>query len=134
MEIQYIRQLKPKFNFTDGGDGTSGFKHSEETRKKMSESQKGENNPMYGKTLSEEARKKISEARNTTGFYRVCKHKSKNIKQGFMWCYRYQNENKRRKFSSVSLSQLEKKVKAQNLPWEIINKEYAKQSLREDEI
>ena len=100
----------------------------------MSESQKGENNPMYGKTLSEEARKKISEARNTTGFYRVCKHKSKNIKQGFMWCYRYQNENKRRKLSSVSLSQLEKKVKAQNLPWEIINKEYAKQSLREDEI
>ena len=25
LEIQYIRQLQPRFNFTDGGDGISGF-------------------------------------------------------------------------------------------------------------
>ena len=41
LEIQYIRQLKPKFNFTDGGDGMLGFRHSEESKGKMSESQKG---------------------------------------------------------------------------------------------
>ena len=118
MEIQYIRQLKPRFNFTDGGGGTSGFQHSEETKKKMSENMKGENNPMYEKTVSEETRKKISEARNTTGFYRVCKHKTKTCKQGFAWCYRYQNENKRRKLSSVSLSQLEKKSKSSKFAME----------------
>ena len=62
MEIFYIKKYDPQFNFTEGGDGSSGFKHSEETRKKMSEAQKGKNHPMYGKTLSEEHKKKISES------------------------------------------------------------------------
>ena len=62
MEIFYIKKYDPQFNFTEGGDGSSGFKHSEETRKKMSEAQKGKNHPMYEKTLSEEHKKKISES------------------------------------------------------------------------
>ena len=58
MEFFYIKKYNPQFNFTDGGDGMTGFKHSEETRKKMSE-----NNARYwkGKKRSEETRKKISE-------------------------------------------------------------------------
>ena len=63
-------------NKTDGGEGSSGFIHreetkikmseikqniSEESRRKMSEGKKGENNHQYGKTRSEETRKKISE-------------------------------------------------------------------------
>jgi hypothetical protein len=48
-------------NMTDGGEGISNL--SDETRKKMSEVKKGENNPNYGKTASEETRKKLSEAR-----------------------------------------------------------------------
>ena len=48
-------------NLTDGGDGVSNL--SDETRKKMSEVKKGENNPNYGKIFSEEHRKKLSEAR-----------------------------------------------------------------------
>ena len=39
-----------------------GFKHTEESKQKMSNSTKGENNPMYGKTHTDEVRKKISEA------------------------------------------------------------------------
>jgi hypothetical protein len=41
-----------------------GSKHSEETKRKMSESRSGKNNPMYGKkrTMSEETRKKMSES------------------------------------------------------------------------
>ena len=35
------------FNFTEGGEGIIGFKHSEETRKKMSDALSGENNPTY---------------------------------------------------------------------------------------
>lgn len=71
LEIQYIRQLKPKFNFTEGGDGKTGYvtpdetkrkisksltglKHSEETKEKMRKSHKGFKH-------SEEAKKKISE-------------------------------------------------------------------------
>ena len=39
-----------------------GKTHSEETRRKLSESHKGENNPNFGKQFSEETRKKMSEA------------------------------------------------------------------------
>lgn len=39
-----------------------GRKHSEETKKKMSESQKGEKNHSYGKHLTEEHKRKLSEA------------------------------------------------------------------------
>jgi group I intron endonuclease len=71
------------YNMTDGGEGHSGHKHSEETRKKMSQSAKkrctdewrrqlgefmrgrwvGDKSPNYGKPLSEETRKRISEAK-----------------------------------------------------------------------
>ena len=37
-------------------------KHSEETKRKMSENRKGENNPFYGKHHSEETKKKIVES------------------------------------------------------------------------
>ena len=51
------------YNMTDGGEGSSGWVPSEESRRKMSEVKKGENNPNYGKTASEETRKKLSEAK-----------------------------------------------------------------------
>jgi hypothetical protein len=35
-------------NKTDGGEGVSGLKHSENTRKKMSEAKAGTNHPQYG--------------------------------------------------------------------------------------
>ena len=50
-------------NKTYGGDGASGAIKSEKTRRKMSEANKGKNNPNYGKSLSEETRRKMSEAR-----------------------------------------------------------------------
>jgi hypothetical protein len=48
-------------NRTDGGDGSSGFMHSEETKRKLSELNSGENHPMYGKTLPNETKRKITE-------------------------------------------------------------------------
>jgi hypothetical protein len=66
-------------NLTDGGEGASGYKHTPEAIKKMKEwhlgkpltedhrknigdSQRGEKSYMFGKTLSEERRKEVSEA------------------------------------------------------------------------
>lgn len=49
-------------NRTDGGDGTSGHKHSDETKKKWSSSRSRTHNPMYGKKFSEEYKKKLSVA------------------------------------------------------------------------
>ena len=66
-------------NRTDGGEGCSGCIPSEETKRKISEKNKGKNKPPRskehrkklsevnkGKILSEETRKKISEAKNGT--------------------------------------------------------------------
>src|ERR1039458_4789246 len=36
-------------NLTDGGDGQSGYKHTEEDKKKRSERMSGEGNPMFGR-------------------------------------------------------------------------------------
>ena len=46
-----------------GNTNTKGKHHSAETRKKMSQSQKGENHPFFGKHHSAETRKKMSESR-----------------------------------------------------------------------
>ena len=48
-------------NRTDGGEGASGAVRSEETRRKLSESKKGNKNGMFGHNLSEETRKKLKE-------------------------------------------------------------------------
>ena len=79
-EIELIKHYGRKdlneghlLNLTDGGEGVSGMKHTEETKKKISESGKGEKNPMFGISLipwnkgktgiySPEVLKKISEA------------------------------------------------------------------------
>lgn len=46
-------------NFTRGGDGTSGHKHSKEHRSQIS----GEGNPFYGKKHSEEFKRRLSDER-----------------------------------------------------------------------
>lgn len=55
------------YNISWGGDATfKGLKHTEETKKKLSESKiglyVGENNPRFGVKLSEETKKKMSES------------------------------------------------------------------------
>lgn len=81
-EIYYIKKYKANnskygYNLCDGGNLTTGYKHSKVAKEKMSASKKGiykgVNNPMYGKKgilapmygkhLTEEHKKKISEAK-----------------------------------------------------------------------
>jgi len=51
-------------NLTDGGEGTSGYTHSDKTKEKMSKVLNGlligKNHPMYGKSLSNATKQKIS--------------------------------------------------------------------------
>ena len=47
-------------NMTNGGEGISGHKHSEEVRKKISESHKGKKCYMFGKSPSNETKKRMS--------------------------------------------------------------------------
>ena len=102
-----------------------------ETRKKMSEARKGrsfskdtlkkmsENNARYwkGKTFSQEHWEKLIKGCNTSGIYRVSKHKNKRFKQGFIWTYIYFEDGKRKELASVDLKKLEEKVKAKGLEW-----------------
>ncbi len=66
--IKYIgrRDLKKGSlcNLTDGGEiGPIGFKHSNESKRKISEAMSGEKHPTYGKHWPEETRRKMSLAK-----------------------------------------------------------------------
>ena len=54
---------KYKDNYNGRPTGQVYPEHTKETKRKISESKKGKNNPNYGKTLSEEHRRKLSEAK-----------------------------------------------------------------------
>src|ERR1035437_892523 len=76
-EILFISQFNTQnraigYNLTEGGDGSSGYKHSEEAKIKMSEAKNGvyigKNNPFYGKSHSAETCEFLSQkAGNRTG-------------------------------------------------------------------
>ena len=51
------------YNLTNGGDGTSGYKHTEETKRKNSEAHTGSNNVWFGKTHSQETLDKMSKTK-----------------------------------------------------------------------
>ncbi len=142
LEIIYIRRYNPKFNYTVGGEGSVGYKHRDESKKKMSESRKGERNPFFGRKHSEESKQKIrdavsgekscwynkkrttenklnvSKSSNTTGYFRVCKIKRPKCKQGFLWEYKYYDENKKRHtLTSTDINKLKEKVLAIGEIW-----------------
>ena len=68
-------------NRTDGGEGSSGWVPSEETRRKISEASKG-NTYMLGKTLSEETKRKMSETRKGKTHSEETKKKQSEVKKG----------------------------------------------------
>lgn len=129
MEILFGKIYNPKFNFGNFGKGGS-FKHTEETKRKISESCKGRSvseetkqkisESNKGKILSDEHKLKISMSQNISGYYRVHKHKNKRVKQGYVWRYQYYVSEKQKSISSVSLKKLEKKVKVKGLPWRVL--------------
>lgn len=75
-----------------------GRKHSEETKKKISESQKGEKNHSYGKHLTEERKRKLSEANKGKIVSEVTRRKLGDAARG-----RHHSEETKRKLS-IALS------------------------------
>lgn len=124
-----------------------GIKHTEESKRKLSKSlkqfykdnpekiKKGKDSPWYGRKHTEETKQKMREARlgskyelkriiemskqsTTTGYYMVSKHNKKDSVQGFIYRYTYYDENdKKKRISSVDINKLEKKVKDKKLLW-----------------
>jgi group I intron endonuclease len=63
MLVALLGTLAPNgYNLMEGGGSTG--KRSEETKKKISEAQTGENNNMFGKEHTEETKQKMSEAKS----------------------------------------------------------------------
>ena len=78
--VQYQTKVPNGYNLTDGGDGLTGYRHTEEqkkrngdakrgtvlsdeTKQKMKDAHLGENNHFYGKSHSEETKQRISETK-----------------------------------------------------------------------
>lgn len=61
--IEKYNSLHEGYNSTVGGEGTLGFRFSDESKDKLSKLNSGENNPNFGKVTSEETKEKIRKAR-----------------------------------------------------------------------
>jgi hypothetical protein len=121
-------------NLTDGGDGASGAKrseefvaklrarmnsadhpfrgknHSEETRRKMSENRRGSNNPQWNKPMSDEVREKISKA--NTG-----KKRSSEVKESISLALtgRKHSEETRQKIAEGNRGRVHSKASRQKM-------------------
>ena len=81
--IRLLRVNCKLYNLTDGGEGVSGLKHSEETRRRISESQTGKTlseehrrnvgKSMIGRPVSDETRRRISDAKRGKRTQSYCK-------------------------------------------------------------
>lgn len=63
---------------------------------------------------------KMSNVRNTTGYLKVSKVKTNQIKQGFQWRYQYQENGKNKIIARKSIDDLEKEVKNRGLEWRVL--------------
>jgi group I intron endonuclease len=62
-EQHYFETLQPKYNILIKAGSSQGYKHTEESKAKLSEAMKAENNPMFGKNHLPDILAKIREAR-----------------------------------------------------------------------
>ena len=87
------------YNLTEGGDGGS---YCEETRRKMSESQKGQTPWNKGKPLSDEHCRKLSEAQKGRIHSEETRRKMSETHKGKQYCLGYKHsEETRRKLSEA---------------------------------
>jgi group I intron endonuclease len=82
--FKHTEEAKRKISEAKKGENHPfyGKNHSEESKKKMSEAKKGENHPFYGKNHSEESKKKISEGRKGTKHSEESKKKMSKATKG----------------------------------------------------
>ena len=78
----YYNRPASELIFMKHGEHSSLHKPSDDTKNKMSETMKGENNPMYGKHLSEETKNKLSEELKGRKFSEEHKKKIGETKKG----------------------------------------------------
>lgn len=81
-EQRVIDALNPEFNTSPVAGSQLGYRHTEETRKKMSTSRRKDFSPMTGKSHSEESKRKISESRKGKGGGIYSEERKRNAANG----------------------------------------------------
>lgn len=95
-------------------EALKGYKHSEEFCKKISDARKG---MVFSETHKRNMSKSKCKSLNNSGFYRVHKDKDSRYAQGFRYVYKWVENGKNKKITSVSLDKLKEKVLSQGLVW-----------------
>ena len=108
--IQLYNSLKNGYNETLGGEGTEGRPHSEETRQKISEANKGDNHPMYGKYHTEETKQKMSKIKKGENNPMHGNHHSEEVKQ------KIREGNKGKHLSNETKQKISEAKKGENNP------------------
>ena len=108
--IQLYNSLKNGYNETLGGEGTEGRPHSEETRQKISEANKGDNHPMYGKYHTEETKQKMSKIKKGENNPMHGNHHSEEVKQ------KIREGNKGKHLSNEAKQKISEAKKGENNP------------------
>ena len=72
---EYRSRGKAEYNISDGGDGSAGFHHTEETKRRLSEAKKG-------KPKSDETRRKLSESHKGKQASEETKRKLSEVHKG----------------------------------------------------
>lgn len=132
-EVKYIALYNSKdrdkgYNLTNGGDGASGYRFSDEQKTEMSRKRKGKyigkNNPFYGKTHTDETKKIISD-----------KHKEAYVGSGNPFSGKTHTEeslnkmkanhyNKKKFLTDEQISEIRTKYKTRNYTYQEIADEY----------
>ena len=127
-EVTLIALFNPKFNFTHGGHGMRGYKHSNTTKAKLKKA-------WETRTVTEDHKLNLSKTINRSGFFHVYKEKTPGCKRGFTWRYQYYDDvGKLRRLGSVSLFKLKQKVLDKGLEWKIVNETLAKQTIQNERV
>ena len=88
-------------NMTNGGEGGSGRVLSEETRRKLSDANRGKNHPNYGKTFSEETRRKMSAFKKNMSDETRAKYSAANTGENHPFYGKTHSSETKRKMSEV---------------------------------
>ena len=114
----------------------TGLVRSEEAKMKVSRANKGRTMSKEfceamslrkkGMKFSDKWKQNLSKSTNSSGFYRVGKHKGKSFKQGFTWRYTYYEDGNYTDICSVNLLKLKKRVIEKGFDWVILDEEKAK--------
>ena len=88
-------------NMTNGGEGGSGRVLSEETRRKLSDANRGKNHPNYGKTTSLETKAKMSASKKNMSDETRAKYSAANAGENHPFYGKTHSPETRAKYSAA---------------------------------